>query len=519
VDIPQLKLLAGRVRGLLQRSSTIVGHSQALDLVAALPGLRNWPEVMAFPQRVAATELDGLAARRLAFRLKNSVGVDFIPNDLLLALAPEGGPQPTVLHVWPGGPPAGVYVTTSSASIEALLSRYEEATDGGLVYAEQAGTAGQGSIDLGEYGLWSSGIDRLPSGTLIVVGPLDLDQGSWGDAAERVSMSCLHALNSDHRVAILVRTPTPERLTQDVALLARTGSEEAGDLYEGLAGLVSNEGELLVIRPFPKDYPSPHAARAIAGPGALPKSVRDRLQPALAARDSGIVLFGSSAITDHVAIDQVADALSMTTHAGPAARIMPRHRGTPAKDWLVPDAVKALPFLPSIASAYAQGYRRMIITPHYLKGEDLANYEDVLFLGGTYGHEVQSIALRLAVGSAAREGQVVNRLVAVHGMFQVQSRRGTFCASDLFIRGNAPAPISAKYEDYDRFLRTNRVLRWEDELTFLLESKAVSETQVRKAGGHSLGEELLNLLSTRRTNRQASRRASMPTSSGTDTRH
>lgn len=54
MDIPQLKLLAGRVRGLLQQSSRPVGHSQSLDLIAALPGLRNWPEVMAFQDRVSA---------------------------------------------------------------------------------------------------------------------------------------------------------------------------------------------------------------------------------------------------------------------------------------------------------------------------------------------------------------------------------------------------------------------------------------------------------------------------------
>ncbi len=41
MDMPQLKLLAGRVRGLLEQRDVSVGHSEALDLVAALPGLRN----------------------------------------------------------------------------------------------------------------------------------------------------------------------------------------------------------------------------------------------------------------------------------------------------------------------------------------------------------------------------------------------------------------------------------------------------------------------------------------------
>lgn len=512
MDIPQLKLLAGRVRGLLQRSSAIIGHSQALDLVAALPGLRNWPEVVAFPERVAATELDGVAARRLAFRLKKSMALEVAPHDLLLALAPEHGPQRTVLQIWPGGPPAGVYVTASAKSIEALMARYEEATDGGVVYAERVGAAGEGSIDLGEYGLWSPGIDRLPSGTLLLVGPIELDQGSWGDAAERVSMACLHALNSDHRVAILVETPTPERLTQDIVLLARTGSDEATDAYTALQGTISEDGALVPQRPFAEDHPPPRPTPAIAGPGALPTAVREKLRDALAAHTSGIVLFGSSEITDHTAIDHVADALCLTDHAGPAARIMPRHRSTPAKDWQVPDAVKALPYLPSIASAYAQGFRRMVITPHYLKGSDLINYEDVLFLGGTYGHEVHSIAVKLAVWGRADEEDLLNRLLAVHGWFQVQSRHGAVGVSDLFIRSKERAPSGAKYEDHERFLRSNRACCWEAELRSLLDGRVVTPAQVRKAAGHSAGEALLRILGEQRKGRQLSQKTWVPPS-------
>ena len=85
MDIPQLKLLAGRVRGLVQQSSSIIGHSRALDLVAALPGLRNWPEVVAFPDRVAACELDITSAGRLAFRLKRTLALELPAEDLLSA--------------------------------------------------------------------------------------------------------------------------------------------------------------------------------------------------------------------------------------------------------------------------------------------------------------------------------------------------------------------------------------------------------------------------------------------------
>lgn len=150
MDISQLKLLAARIRELLKESSCLVGHSQSLDLVAALPGLRNWPEVNAFPDRVAAFQFDLSATGRLAFRLKKKFNLERSAQQLLDALLPAIGTaaSPGALEVWPGGPPAGVYLTTSEAAIKALLERYEEATDGALVYAERAGSHHAGSIDL-----------------------------------------------------------------------------------------------------------------------------------------------------------------------------------------------------------------------------------------------------------------------------------------------------------------------------------------------------------------------------------
>ncbi len=150
MDIPQLKLLAGRVRDRLQQSSCLIGHSQSLDLIAALPGLRNWPEVVAFPRRVAACELDATSVSRLTYRLNKKFSLEVGPKEWLTWLAQgEGISSLGALQVWPGGPSPGVYVTTSTTAIGALLARYEEATDGGLVYAEQAANGWEGSIDDG----------------------------------------------------------------------------------------------------------------------------------------------------------------------------------------------------------------------------------------------------------------------------------------------------------------------------------------------------------------------------------
>lgn len=489
MDVPQLKLLAGQVRSLLQQSSAIVGHSQALDLVAALPGLRNWPEVMAFPERVAACELDSASTGRLAFRLKRNFSLEFTANELLSALAPSvPGSVGVALQVWSGGPPPGVYVTTSEQAINALMAVYEEATDGGLAYAERAGT-GEGTIDLGEAGLWSAGIDRLPSGTLLVVGPVDLDQGSWVDTAASLRTACVHALDSSHRVAVLVRTPTPERLCEDLVLLVRSTSHQSSDLDTAFVGVVTEEGELQRRQPFATAYPKPLAVRANADLDALPESAREALRRELATRTSGIVLFGCSEIVDHPASDQLAAALALTEHAGPAARIMPRHRGTPAKDWLVPEAIKALPFLPSVESAYAQGYRRMVINPRYSR-DVVLKYDDVLFLAGDWGHDVGRIASALIVGNGQNYADVTARIVAVLGMLQVPGRRGQVTASDLFVRGTMPSPVSEEYDDCQAFLRDNRVVRWEDELTSLLDTGAVTVAGVKKAGmrDHMVGD-------------------------------
>lgn len=86
MDLPTLKLLAARVRGLLEQSHHRIGHNQALDLIAALPGLRNWPEVKAFPDRVMACQLDEVSAGRLGSRLKARFGLELSAHSLLTSL-------------------------------------------------------------------------------------------------------------------------------------------------------------------------------------------------------------------------------------------------------------------------------------------------------------------------------------------------------------------------------------------------------------------------------------------------
>jgi hypothetical protein len=93
MDIQQLKLLAGTIRAFLQQAGVPIGHNESLEVAAALPGLRNWPEVMAFPDKVAAFELGIAAATRLAARLKKRYDLDMTPQAVLETLqAPEPAP-------------------------------------------------------------------------------------------------------------------------------------------------------------------------------------------------------------------------------------------------------------------------------------------------------------------------------------------------------------------------------------------------------------------------------------------
>ena len=139
MDTQQLKELAARLRVFLQDAAVEIGHGQALDLSASLVGLRNWPEVQAFPKRVQAQELDLSATARLAYRLGHKYKHEVSSAELLQLLLPSAHLQnASTLQIWPAGPEAGVYVTTSQAAIDALVELYQEATDGAVFYAERA---------------------------------------------------------------------------------------------------------------------------------------------------------------------------------------------------------------------------------------------------------------------------------------------------------------------------------------------------------------------------------------------
>ncbi|GKT17003.1 hypothetical protein AVHY2522_13700 [Acidovorax sp. SUPP2522] len=484
MDIQQLKLLAGRVRGLLEQSQHSVGHNQSLDLIAALPGLRNWPEVQAFPDRVATCQLDATSCSRLAFRLKKKFALDLPPQSILAALSPPDHTKPLdAPQIWPTGPAPGVYITDSQEAINALLERYEDATDGALVYAERAGNQWAGSIDLGEAGLWSNGLQRVPSGTLIVVGPLELDQQSWKESSSHLEMACLIAQGAAHRVAVLVKTPSPEAMFEDVQLMVRSVQSEGDDCHAALVGWVDSDGGLQPRQPFATPRPSLRHVRSIATAKAFPNPVKAALQKAVKGQKAGLLLFGSSQIHANSAIELVEASLALTEHAGPAARIMARHRSTPAKDWQVPPSIQQLPFLPSIESAYEQGYRRVVFEPTYTPSELLLEYsKEVMLISGTYGSDVDDIFMTVfRSGRLRRESDLLPEVIAILGAKNVPTKLGTVMVSDLYVRPRSNFAVPEEIEAAFQFLRENRVFQWEEEMKQLIDSNSVDIDTVKQA--------------------------------------
>jgi hypothetical protein len=483
MDVPQLKLLAGLVRGLLEQHNVPIGHSQSLDLIAALPGLRNWPEVNAFPDRVAACELNGSAASRLAHRLRSKHNLDLTARQVAAALSPPGSAREagaTPPQIWPTGPAPGVYVTTSQDAINALLRQYEEATDGELVYAESAASDWEGAIDLGEWGLSSKGLARVPSGTLIVVGPGKLNQESWEDSANKLDWACLRASLDGHRVAVLIETPQPELMFKDIELAVRSVGPYVGECYPALTGIVTEEGELLRRTPFVQPVGPLVVSTAGAPTDALPQRLIDLLTRRLQERSTGVLVLSSPQWKEHWGMEQIAAALPLTEAVGPVARIKSRSRGTPAKDMMVPDVVKGLPFLSSIASAYAHGYRRMIVDASYTDFSDLLKYHDVLFFIGGHSLQVDEAVLETVRLRGYDElDQVLERLVACVGVAPVSVGAEAVHICDAFIP-SSQAPFEGRgFEGVIDHVREHRTIRWEDELERLLEDGALTPELVR----------------------------------------
>lgn len=434
-------------------------------------------EGLAFPQRVRAQNLDLSASARLAYRLAHKHNHEVSPPALLqLLLSPADRAQATVPQIWPTGPVPGVYLSTSQASIDALIGQYQEATDGGVFYAEQSGAKHDAAIDLGDNGLWSSGLERVPSGTLIVLGPVELDQQSWVQASSRLEMACLRAENSGHRVAILFRTPMPDKLGADVTLMMIERGYE--DLHEQIIGTVMEDGVLRLG--IAREYGAPVVKAPVANTALLPDWVADHIRVALSRRGKGIFAVGSMENFDNPGADIAEAALALTDHVGPAARIMPRHRSTMSKFEFVPAAVGQLPFVASVESAHAQGYRRFLIDPRYTNADTISRFvQDSLFIACTYAATVEELAVLTSAGYGHQASLLPHLLIAVVAA-SVPARARTEVLVDLYV-GPEQAYVDGA-EKVSDFVAEHRTLRIEEQFKLLVDNGEIEVEGVRRAG-------------------------------------
>jgi hypothetical protein len=479
MDTQKLKVFAERLRAHLERHNLTLKHGQTLDLIAAIPGLRNWPEVNAFPARVSAAQWDSNSADRLAKRIGKLHALILPVDELHQVLEPITA---SVLKIWPDGPVPGMYVTTSQEAIDAAIARYEAATDGALLYAEDAGRSSDAAIDLGEHGLFSRGMDRLPSGTLVVVGPVPLTQESWSDNKDRLNTAANLAHSSSLRVVVLAETPLPENLHSDIDLLLRPDDEGLDSKPVDVLGVVTQSGDLQVVQPFVQRRAAPSAAPHFTTNQRLPQVLEDALRQAVAKRPYGIIVLGiTPGDTQRKALLEA--VLPLTEHAGLAVRIQSTFRpGYGRDDSPLSPHFEGLPVFPSIESAYAHGYRRMVIeSSHHGAGEAIARHaHEVCFLIRSFSTEVAG-AWMSSLPDQIDKPNALDVITAVLCAADVPTKAETVTICDAFVGGASSAP---KDDDIDRlaeYMEEHRTVRWQEQLDALLTAGKVTPAQVKKA--------------------------------------
>jgi hypothetical protein len=256
-----------------------------------------------------------------------------------------------------------------------------------------------------------------------------------------------------------------------------------------LAGVVTDDGEPEPRTAFAQPWPHVELVPTVATPDVFPASIKGRLSEALAGKTNGLVLFGSGSIDEHPAMHLVAASLALTERAGPAARVMPRHRSTPSKDRDVPESIRALPYLPSIESAYARGYRRIIYTPSYTRSDQLrAVSNDALLISGSCGSDLAQVFMAASrYGGSKDEESLLKRIIAVAATVDIPTSDGTASVADLYIANGQDVGTLKRFKEVDEFMAAHRVVRWEDELSSLLEAGSVTDEAVKKAFPRSHG--------------------------------
>jgi hypothetical protein len=260
------------------------------------------------------------------------------------------------------------------------------------------------------------------------------------------------------------------------------------DLQDYLVGTVAEDGTLLPG--LVKEYGVPIRGMAVTDTRSLPGPVAEQLRAVIAKRSRGIIALGSVEDVENHGAKIAEAALALTEHLGLAARIMPRHRSTMSKFDDVPAAVRQLPFLASVESAYAQGYRRFLVDPRYTKPEVTARFiEDSLFIACTYASTVDDLAMHTAEAKG-RNPSLLPWLLAAVVVAPVQTQLGTEVLTDLYI-GVEDAYVHNAAHVFE-FVAEHRTMRIEDQFRALAER---GEIDIGAASDAGIGQRTIKRLS------------------------
>lgn len=480
--LEQLRLRAGSLRQFLAKRDFPLSHNQALDLLAAAPGLRSWPEVNAFQEKVASVELDLRAAGRLARRIATKGGPEVEEAELLRLLQAEGDTAAPDLAVWPDGPAPGIYVTADGDAATMAIQRYSEASGDSLFFTSGVGYFDGNAIELGETGIFSPGLSRAPSGTLLVMN-LAIGSDRWEELKSRMT-AAWNAANGSMRVLVVCSTPTPDSLYIDVSLLTHTEGEPGPGEPNWLFGIVTQDGQLLEQVPFAPERPKVQSVAAL--PPAeltLPREVADHLDKTLKARNTGILVAGMLAdVGENRPLEVVAAMLPRLLEIGPIGRI-PRHNAYDGHH-PVPEGVAMLPIFSSVESAIAAGCAVIVFDMAFYDEtqEILECFDRALFIVG-----VKALSVGRGISNALSG---IDNVENFHDFVTAAVCTGTVRGKDskpmtwdMYVRVENLAADNAKRNkprEFEDMFDAARVVRREDQIAQLLADGTVTEKSVRK---------------------------------------
>lgn len=486
MDLEQLRLCVGPLRRLLDERHFPLTHNQTLEILAAVPGLRNWSEANAFPEKVASAKLDQRAAARLARRITSQGGPTIPEDELLKLLRPDAVVTGQVLAVWPEGPPPGIYVAADEDSASAAVRRYIEASGDAHFFTNGLRIDEGNEIELADNGIFSTGLTRSPSGTLLVMG-LTIGDDPWDDLKARMT-AAWNAASSGLRVIVACSTPSPDSLYSDVSLLTHTEGEPGPGQTNWLFGIVSEDGQLREQKPFvPR---RPQASPVADFPPSnlmLPHDVAAHLDKALARRRTGILVAGMLADSGETRpLEVIAAMLPTLAPLGPIGRIprLNRYDGHHA----VPDSVAMLPIFPSVESAIAAGCAVVVFDMvFYAEGQEIAKCIDrALFVIGVKALGVGR-GITHALSGMDDVADVHDTVTAAVCTGKVRGKSSKPMTWDMYVRVGDLAEQNARREqpgDFEEMFDAARVVRREVQIAQMIADGIVTVKSVKKDFPH-----------------------------------